>query len=144
MAEQSEVETQYRTMMAGLQLTTILIQSAEFSRDMDVELGQAEATVKKSGEYSINEDMRRFRFLEKLNVEMINNESAAKILSVNCTMLLEYESPVEVSSELIQLFADRNLQLHSWPFFREFLQNTLTRMGIPPITLPLLPPAAEE
>lgn len=143
MAEQNDVEARYREMMAGLQLTSILIQSADFSRDMEVELGQAEATVNKSGEYSINEDMRRFRFLENLKVEMIHNETSAQIFSMTCTMLLVYESPIEVSSEMIELFADRNLQLHSWPFFREFLQNTVTRMGIPPITLPLLPPAAE-
>lgn len=35
-------------------------------------------------------------------------------------------------------FADGNALFQIWPFFREFLQNSLTRMGHPPYAAPFL------
>ena len=42
-----------------------------------------------------------------------------------------------VSQELGQMFASRNGIFNAWPFFREFVQSTVARMGMPPLMIPL-------
>lgn len=40
------------------------------------------------------------------------------------------------SDEELQAFGDINGVLNAWPFWRELVYSTLSRMGMPPITLP--------
>ena len=39
-----------------------------------------------------------------------------------------------------QIFRETSARLHVWPYFREALNNTLVRMGLPPFPLPLYIP----
>lgn len=45
-----------------------------------------------------------------------------------------------------KLFAGRNGIFNSWPFFREHACSTVSKMGLPPVIIPLfrLPPVAPE
>lgn len=60
-------------------------------------------------------------------------------VELGCAFELLYSIPDEVkpTQEEIQAFADTNVVYNSWPYWREFVQNTITRMGLPPLTLPL-------
>jgi hypothetical protein len=40
--------------------------------------------------------------------------------------------------EHFEAFAQLNGVFNAWPFFREFLQSSVVRMGLPPFTLPVL------
>lgn len=39
--------------------------------------------------------------------------------------------------EEIRAFSRTNAMLNSWPYWREFVQSTVARMNLPPLTLPL-------
>lgn len=46
----------------------------------------------------------------------------------------------EPSSAELDAFGELNGMYNTWPYWREFTQSTLCRMGLPPYTLPVLPP----
>jgi preprotein translocase subunit SecB len=52
-----------------------------------------------------------------------------------------FDSLEGISPEQITEFGQRNALYNVWPYWREFVQSTTTRMGLPPLKIPLLTPA---
>ena len=52
---------------------------------------------------------------------------------------LSYRLPKEAifSSETLEAFANFNAVFNAWPYWREFVQASLTRMAMPPLTIPV-------
>ena len=44
----------------------------------------------------------------------------------------------QVTEEQVKAFKDGNAIFNVWPYFREYLQNSLQRMGLPPFAAPFL------
>ncbi|MEO8724496.1 MAG: hypothetical protein ABI383_00095 [Acidobacteriaceae bacterium] len=71
-------------------------------------------------------------------------------LVIKAVFNLRYSLPdeVEIDQDEIDAFASTNSMLNSWPYWREIVQNTVARMGLPPLVLPLYRinqmPAREE
>ena len=137
--QDADVDDKYSEMLSSLQLRNILIERASFERDSDVSMGKANINVQKTTSFAIpDDDKTRFRFHEELIVEMALEDSGATLAKLSCTLLLEYSTSVEIDKEMLEMFADKNLSLHSWPYLREFVQSTTARMNIPPVRLHLL------
>jgi hypothetical protein len=69
-------------------------------------------------------------------------------LVVDVAFQLRYEFKVAPSRGLkkqVRALVTQMCILHSWPYFREFIQNQISRMGLPPVLLPLMamPPQAK-
>lgn len=47
------------------------------------------------------------------------------------------DKKVDISTDFFQVFKEISLPMFTWPYFREFIQNTLVRACIPPVTLPV-------
>ena len=60
-------------------------------------------------------------------------------LSIRAVFLAEYtlRSMEGITPEHLSVFAQRNSVFNVWPYWREFVQSTLARMGIPPISIPV-------
>ncbi len=73
-------------------------------------------------------------------------------LTIKSVFELRYSVPadLETSQESLDRFGRLNGVYNAWPYFRELVQSVLTRMGLPPLTIPLLktrrgsPPASSE
>ena len=63
----------------------------------------------------------------------------AVVLDIAARVVLEYALPANTipSSTDMKLFARANGMLNVWPYWREFIQNSTLRAGLPPLTLPL-------
>jgi preprotein translocase subunit SecB len=61
------------------------------------------------------------------------------VLSLMATYELTYLIPKEtpVSQQDLNDFARPNAMFNVWPYWREYVQNTITRMNLPPLVLPL-------
>jgi hypothetical protein len=62
------------------------------------------------------------------------------VVSVNCTYTVDYQlrESFEPSIKQIKAFKDGNVIFNCWPYFREYLQESVQRMGLPPLTAPFL------
>lgn len=62
------------------------------------------------------------------------------VVLVECAYEVDYalRDGFEISSEHVKAFKDGNAIFNAWPYFREYLQNNLQRMGLPPLTAPFL------
>jgi hypothetical protein len=71
-------------------------------------------------------------------------------IQVDASFELRYSYPLDTqpvpTPDELQAFADTNALMNCWPYWRELVQSTVTRMNLPPITVPLLryvPPPPE-
>lgn len=61
-------------------------------------------------------------------------------VSVECDFEADYElaDGFTLSPEAARAFKDGNAVFNMWPYFREYLQSSLQRMGLPVLTAPFL------
>jgi preprotein translocase subunit SecB len=61
------------------------------------------------------------------------------IISIAGRLLAEYDLPDEEhpSPEQMKAFAKTNGMVNIWPYWREFVQASTLRAGLPPLTMPL-------
>lgn len=60
-------------------------------------------------------------------------------VSVDVTLALTYSLPAAPSFpvEVLEEFARVNGAFNAWPYWREYVQTTLSRMNLPPLVLPV-------
>jgi preprotein translocase subunit SecB len=59
-------------------------------------------------------------------------------MSVVFQLLYDGEEITSIAPEKRQMFGDINAVHNAWPYFREVVQNMAMRMGLQPLTVPLL------
>jgi hypothetical protein len=66
-------------------------------------------------------------------------EASTDLFRIMSTFELIYFLPdvIKPTPREITAFCRTNAMLNSWPYWREFVQNTSVRMNMPPLTLPL-------
>lgn len=62
------------------------------------------------------------------------------VVSVDCAYTVDYQlrETFEPSIRQVKAFKDGNVIFNCWPYFREYLQESVQRMGFPPLTAPFL------
>ena len=65
-------------------------------------------------------------------------EKGEPSLHIEAVFVLVYKvsSLTGLKEENFKAFANANGIYNSWPYWREFVQNTVVRMGLPPLTIP--------
>lgn len=61
-----------------------------------------------------------------------------RVLRIEATFELVYSVPPRPrpKADEVNAFCKTNAMFNSWPYWREFVQGTVARMGLPPLTLP--------
>lgn len=67
------------------------------------------------------------------------DEASSVLIRIASTFELLYSlrDVIKPTPGEINAFCKTNAMLNSWPYWREFVQNTIVRMNMPPLTLPL-------
>lgn len=62
------------------------------------------------------------------------------LMLAECTWEVDYRlaEGYQPDRRTVKAFKDGNAVFNCWPYFREYVQSTVTRMNLPPLTLPLL------
>ena len=62
------------------------------------------------------------------------------VILVECAYDVDYllREGFEITPDHVKAFKDGNAIFNAWPYFREYLQSNLQRMGLPPLTAPFL------
>lgn len=65
-------------------------------------------------------------------------EEDAPSVNIQATFLLSYalERVSGIKRRNVNVFAKTNGIYNAWPYWREFVQNTIARMGLPPLVIP--------
>lgn len=125
---------EYNAFIGQINLDKIWLRS---SRLTNSSLGDMQfavtVTIDDSHKWSETDD--GFQVFHKYVVEF-SNEKKRKLARIEAEFGLDYNSGEPMTDEYYEIFAENNLPLNSWPYLREYLSSTITRMGWLPFTLP--------
>ncbi|MBN7122898.1 hypothetical protein BSU01_14435 [Erwinia billingiae] len=65
-----------------------------------------------------------------------DNDEDDVIVTIEANFEAIYRAKKELSQEELEAFAAQNVGYNVWPYWREYLQGTCSRMGISPIKVP--------
>lgn len=65
-------------------------------------------------------------------------EREEQIVGIEAEYAVKYETDLEINEALFLPFLHLNLPVQTWPFFREFVQSSVSRLHWPQVTLPTL------
>lgn len=83
-----------------------------------------------------------YSFLYDAGARLISSESAEDsndedaILTIEACFEAMYVAKKELSEEELEAFGTNNVGYNVWPYWREYLQSTCTRIGVQPIRTP--------
>lgn len=88
--------------------------------------------------FTFNREGELLTVLAEFNVKGFTE--IQNVFSINFTLELNYllDSQLEFENQYFELFTQNNVPVNVWPFARELVSNLTTRMGFPPLILPVL------
>lgn len=98
-----------------------------------------------SRNYSVNVRTRtsyenakgRIDMFHHYNLRILAQETQRPVAKLSVAFCVSYSSQISMTDEIFNTFKEHSLPLTTWPYFREFVHNTFSRMGL----LGLVPPA---
>lgn len=103
-----------------------------------------------STEVAVDKESGHVLVIAKFHFEAFAQSKPQKnVLKANATFALTYsiEKFKGLTQKGFKQFADLNGIYNAWPYWREFMQNTIARLGLPPLVIPvfrIVQPAAER
>ncbi len=93
-----------------------------------------------STEAAVNKESGHVLVIAKFHFEAFGEGQPQKnVLKANATFALTYtiENFEGLTDKGFKQFADLNGIYNAWPYWREFMQNTISRLGLPPLVIPV-------
>jgi len=126
----------YSAFIGQIQLERIWLKSTRVTNSVGGETPpNSEVTLDDVRTWKDSED--GFQAFHKYIVEFKNDRNR-KLARIEVEFGLDYHSDEPMTEDIFALFAVNNLPLNSWPYLREYLANTVSRMNWLPFTLPAL------
>ncbi len=104
--------------------------------------GAVDLLVNRTAEISEHqEENGTFFVVATMRAQLVPEEAKGEpLVSIETSFELQYRLPegFHVDPQTLTTFAETNGLYNVWPYWREFVQSTFVRMGLPPLVLPLL------
>lgn len=129
--------TDYNRFIAGLEMVQIRLTAAELHAPSAPE-PRPLAPGLHLGEASYRNSEGQFSAQQPLFFTGTYHGEQEPAIRIHVTFEVLYTSAERMMDEIFAEFRVRNLPVNTWPYFREFVQSSLGRMGWPVLTLPTL------
>ena len=103
--------------------------------------GAVDLLVNRTAGISERQENGMFFVVATIRAQLVSEEAKEEpLVSIETSFELQYRLPegLRVEPQTLTTFAETNGIYNAWPYWREFVQSTLARMGLPPVVLPLL------
>lgn len=128
---------EYRKILKQVDLQSIEMDTCSMKARREKLGSNMRLDVRHKKSYQIEDDNRAVVFsdYELVATKTTKKEFAVKI---GATYRLVLISKVPISEEFTDIYTQFNLQMNTWPYFREFVQSMIQKAGLPPLTLPFI------
>jgi hypothetical protein len=129
---------EYRKILTGISLEHIALKSIKADKNV----------LSLDGDYSINHKSSFNGFSVENNIIVIPNKHSItfyptnnprkKDIKIDCTYEVLIKSDLEFTKEFFDIYCEISFPIIIWPYIRELVQSITSRMGIPPLTIPMI------
>lgn len=124
----------YNAFVRQIEIIDVSIVSAKADK-LDVAYFPDSPKVNWRSVVSYNNRQEVFDVLQRYNVTISEPETKESKAKLAVVFKVTYSSKIPMNAEFFEMFKE-NIFLNTWPYFREFIHNTLGRMGWPPLIAP--------
>lgn len=130
---------EYSNILSSISLSQILLNDCS-AKKHEVKSKGGAIDLDISMKLGFDQNASEVSFITTYKLEGVKRSEGTdeKVFTITTSFLLSYmkTKEVEVTKEFVNVFKNNSIELVSWPYFREFVQNMISRMGFPPLTLP--------
>jgi hypothetical protein len=134
-----------------VELESVMLVDCQCKQQRFVKTESRAFDINYSTESNMDTESKRVIVLAKFKWEGFeaNSKDKTPFATIEASFVLLYSaSNLEgINQENIEMFGKLNGIYNAWPYWREFLQNSISRMCLPPLTAPvfrLFPPKKDE
>ncbi len=130
---------EYREFIKGVELMGIIVKASQARRLADIiDLSRrVDLNTNEHAEFRMR-DSSTCIVQHHYELSMTYNGEKDRLLEVECTFEVGLRVASPMTKDYFDVFARVNLPVNTWPYFREFVHSTISRMGLPPVVLPLV------
>jgi len=127
---------EYKKILKSLDLISISLKESKTFINTDINPPiELSIQIKDEASYKIKDD--RFVFIfQKYKIDARKPESKTRFIQIEVVFLVKVHSEDKFTDEFFDIYKNVSLHLNTWPYLREFVNQTTSRMNIPPLTLP--------
>jgi preprotein translocase subunit SecB len=130
---------EYREFIKGVELMGIIVKASQARRLADIiDLARpVDLNTNERAEFKMR-DSSTCIVQHHYELSMTYTGEKDRLLEVECTFEVGLRVASPMTKDYSDIFARVNLPVNTWPYFREFVHSTISRMGLPPVVLPLV------
>lgn len=126
----------YREFLKNVELNTIILDSCMIKTNRNKISSNMKLDIQHKVDYTI-EEKNSAVILSSYDLVATKSTKKDFALKVACVYRVLFSSKQPITDEFMEIFTNINIQMNTWPYFREFIQSMIQRVGFPPLTLPL-------
>jgi preprotein translocase subunit SecB len=123
-----------------VQLKDVRLISCKCDQIPEATLGKKSYNIGYSTEVQVDKKNGYIIVTAKFHFEAFTESKTQKpVILINASLLLSYkiENFEGLTQKGFEQFANLNGIYNAWPYWREFVQNTVARMGLPSLSIPV-------
>jgi len=129
---------EYNKFIKKLSILRIELINVDFKKDESFKL-PAKVSTKDDSEYKIlDEKQGLYTVLNHHQLIAISKGKEKPGLKIDVTFKFIYQNSIPLTNEIFKVFSRQSLVVHSWPYFRQFVQDLSSRAGLPPLVLDVI------
>ena len=127
----------YREILNTVELDSICLLNSEFKLAKENLSDEIKLEVKESSKFELKEGLLIVKYRSAL--KGINEKTGEASITAKTTHEIAYctSGEKEITDEFLEKFSAYSTSMVIWPYFREFVQNMISRSQMPPLVLPL-------
>ncbi len=127
---------EYKKILQGLDLVSISLKESKTFINTDIIIPkELDIQIKDESTFSIKDDGIVFIF-HRYKIDARKPQSKTRFVQIDVIFLVKVISRETFSNDFFEVYKNVSLHLNTWPYLREFVNQTTSRMNIPPLTLP--------
>jgi hypothetical protein len=128
----------YNDFIKGLELKEIFLRSANIKYLELVDLKKPVLIRTRSSARLVSQSDNNFTVHQRYYFEAKSKKEEETFIRISCEFVVHYVSQIKLNTRIFDVFKNYTLRLNTWPYFREFVHNTIARLNLPPMIAPLL------
>lgn len=126
----------YKKILQGLDLISISLKESKTFLNTDINPPtELNIQIKDEANYKVKDEGIVFVF-QKYQIDARKPQSKTRFFQLEVTFLVKVLSKENFTEEFFDVYKNISLHLNTWPYLREFVNQTTSRMNVPPLTLP--------
>lgn len=129
---------EYQNILQNLHLEEIALNNLNVKRNDEYFGKEFGLNIKSKTRHFIVDN--RIKFYYQLNLTAKSPDKEKPALKIIPEFRIEYSKQeiFKIDPEFFEIFPEASLRFIIWPYARELIQNTISRMNLPPLTLPTI------